>query len=70
MVKDNDLEEHCVLFIGQTLKDKSVEKNGIYLNVTHFENKLKELSKQYSKIYYIPHPGLGKKRKIIYDFIT
>lgn len=69
MVNDRDLEDNCALFIGQTLRDKSVEKDGVFLNVTLFEDKLKILSKQYSKVYYIPHPYLGRKRKVIYDFI-
>lgn len=69
MVQDNDLENNSVLFIGQTLIDKSVAKDGKFLNVTDFEDKLKELSQKYSKIYYLPHPYLGKKRKFIYDWI-
>ena len=69
MVKDKKLDDNSALFIGQTLLDKSVDKDGIYLNVTHFESKIKELSEQYSKVYYIPHPYLGRKRKIIYDFV-
>ena len=69
MIQDDDLEENSVLFIGQTLLDKSVHDSGKFLNVTDFEEKLKELSKQYSKIYYVPHPYLGKKRKIIYDWV-
>jgi len=66
---NKNIEENSCIFIGQTMIDKSVEKDGIFLNVTHFEDKLKELSKQYSKVYYIPHPYLGRKRKVIYDFI-
>ncbi len=69
MIQDNDIEENSVLFIGQTLLDKSVEKNGKFLNVIDFEEKLKELSQNYSKIYYLPHPYLGKKRKLIYDWV-
>lgn len=69
MVEDKDLEDNCVLFIGQTLKDKAVHKDGVYLNVTHFEDKLKELHEHYSKIYYLPHPMLGKRRKMIYDWV-
>lgn len=69
MIKDKNIEDNCALFIGQTLRDKSVEKEGEFLNVTHFEDKLKELSQQYSRVYYVPHPYLGRKRKLIYDFI-
>ena len=69
IVKDEDIEENSCLFIGQTLLDKSVDKDGVFLNVTNYEQKLEELSKLYSKTYYLPHPGLGGKRKLIYDFI-
>lgn len=69
MVNDKDLKNNSVLFVGQTLTDKSVEKGSIFLNVTHFEQKIKELAQNYSKIYYLPHPYLGKKRKVIYDYV-
>lgn len=69
MINDKDIANNSVLFIGQTLTDKSVEKEGIFLNITHFEKELKELSKKYSKVYYLPHPYLGVKRKEIYDWI-
>ena len=70
IIQDEDLEDNSCLFIGQTLIDKSIDNNGQFLNVTHFGDKLKELSKQYSKIYYLPHPYLGKKRKVIYDWVN
>ena len=69
MIKDDDIVENSALFIGQTLVDKSVAKNGKFLNITDFEEKLKELNKKYSKIYYLPHPYLGKARKKIYDWV-
>lgn len=69
MVKDKDLYENSAIFIGQTLVDKSVAKEGKFLNVTDFEDKLEELSKTYSKIYYLPHPYLGKKRRFIYNWV-
>lgn len=52
----NNLENNSCLFVGQTLRDKSTDKNGVMLNILHFKSKLEELAKQYSKIYYIPHP--------------
>ena len=69
MVQDNDIEENSALFIGQTLEDKSVKKDEKYFNVTDFGAELDEIAKNYSKIYYLPHPYLGKKRKLIYDWI-
>ena len=69
MVQDEDLDNNSALFIGQTLIDKSVAKNGKFLNVTDYEDRLKELKEKYSKIYYLPHPYLGKARKFIYDWV-
>lgn len=69
MINDKDLENNSALFVGQTLQDKSVERDGEYLNITHFENKIKELKEEYSKVYYLPHPYLSKKRKFIYDYV-
>lgn len=50
------LEDNSCLFVGQTLRDKSTDKDGTMLNVLYFKEELEELSNQYSKIYYIPHP--------------
>lgn len=69
MVQDEKIQENSLLFVGQTLKDKSVDNNGVYLNITHYKNRLRELSTEYSKIYYSPHPALGSRWKNIYDFI-
>lgn len=52
----NNLEDESCLFIGQTLQDKSTDRDGIMLNVLNFKKELEELSSKYSKIYYIPHP--------------
>lgn len=69
MVKDDDIEQNSALFVGQTLKDKSVDYNGKYLNVTDYKDKIHEITKQYSKLYYSPHPLLGSRWKKIYNFI-
>lgn len=70
MIQDSDIKENSVLFIGQTLKDKSVQKEGIFLNVTNYTNKLKELSEQYSAIYYLPHPYLRNNRQVVYKYVN
>ena len=53
---DAELEDNSVLFIGQTFKDKSVQKDNKFLNILDFKDRLAELSKEYKKIYYSPHP--------------
>lgn len=52
----NTLNDNSCLFVGQTLRDKSTDKDGIMLNILNFKDKIRELSTKYSKIYYIPHP--------------
>lgn len=69
MVKDEKLEDNCAIFVGQTLQDRSVEKDGIYLNISHYEDKLMELKKEYSKIYYLPHPYLWKNCKEFFKYL-
>lgn len=69
IIQDNDLKENAVLFIGQTLKDKSVEKDGKFLNVTDFTDKITELAKQYGSVYYLPHPYMNRNRHIVYNYL-
>lgn len=38
------------------MTDKSVEKNGKFLNITHFKENILNLKNKYSKLYYAPHP--------------
>lgn len=48
--------DNSALFIGQSMTDKSVEKNGKFLNITHFKENILNLKNKYSKLYYAPHP--------------
>jgi predicted HAD superfamily hydrolase len=50
------LKENSALFIGQTMEDKAILKDGIMLNITHFAQRMSDLAKQYSIIYYSRHP--------------
>lgn len=52
----NDLMDNSCLFVGQTMRDKSTDRDGVMLNILHFKDRILELSSKYSKIYYIPHP--------------
>ena len=70
LVNDSKLEDNSIAFVGQTVKDKSVIKDGVYLNVSHFEDKLKEYKEKYSKIYYLPHPYLRRYAKDLYKYIS
>ena len=64
-----NIQDNSAVFIGQTFRDRSVDDNNKFLNVTDYENKLKELSEKYSKVYYVPHPYLGNFKKFIYDYV-
>lgn len=55
-VENLNLETNSCLFIAQSMKDKSVEKDGTFLNITNFPEEIEKISKKYSKLYYIPHP--------------
>ena len=57
LMNDNFLKDNSVLFAGQALIDKSIERNGEFLNILNFKDRLEQLSTQYDKIYYISHPS-------------
>lgn len=66
--KIEKLENNSVLFIGQTERDKSTDRNGVFLNILHFKERMEELSNEYSKIYYLAHPCTPYIKEI-YDYI-
>jgi len=61
---DDGLVPDCAVFIGQTLRDKSTDFNGRYLNILDYKDRLETLSHQYSKIYYLPHPYVEANQQI------
>lgn len=63
-IKDENLVENSVVFIGQTLRDKSTDKNGKYLNILDFKTELQNLMLTYNHIYYIPHPYVDYNQEI------
>ncbi len=58
IVNDKELKDNCAIFVGQMLKDTSVEKDGVFLSIADFEDRVKEISREYSALYYLPHPCL------------
>lgn len=44
------------LFVGQTLEDKAVCRDGVMLNLLDFKNEFEALGAQYDKVYYSRHP--------------
>ena len=63
-IKDSNIQENSVVFIGQTLRDKSTDDNGKYLNILDFKEEILKLSKEYSHIYYVPHPYVAQNKEI------
>lgn len=57
LFNDNKILDNSVLFIGQTSIDVSVKKDNEFLNITYYKDYIEKLSKNYSKIYYCPHPS-------------
>ncbi len=51
------IEDNCCVFAGQTYQDKSIAFEGRYLNITDYPDKVRELAKSYSRVYYVPHPA-------------
>lgn len=64
MVRDAALEDNCCLFIGQLPRDKSVQDGERFLTIADFPEKIAELESRYSRIYYLPHPKLGKNNVV------
>lgn len=61
---DKNLVANSAVFIGQTLRDKSTDKNGRYLNILDYKDRLADLAKMYDKIYYLPHPYVSYNQEI------
>lgn len=58
------------LFVGQTLNDKAICDKGKYLTVLDFKEKVLNLTKQYSCVYYSRHPYVKKGDERILKFIN
>lgn len=53
---DNALKANSAVFVGQTLTDKAVCRNGTMLNVLNFKEEFTELTKKFSHVYFSRHP--------------
>ena len=56
LFNDYKILDNSALFIGQTSADVSVKKDNGFLNIISYKDYIEKLSKNYSKIYYCPHP--------------
>ena len=63
------IEENCCVFAGQTFADKSIQSGDRFLNITDFADRIAEVAKEFSKIYYVPHPAAGTN-PVVEDFLV
>ncbi|EEZ4370081.1 HAD-IA family hydrolase, partial [Escherichia coli] len=63
------IKPNSALFIGQTLEDKAVSKNGKMLNLLDFKKEFEQLGIEYGKVYYSRHPFLKNEDKHIIDYV-
>lgn len=53
---DKALIDNSCLFVGQTLTDKAVCRDGTMLTVLNFEEEFTRLTKEFEHVYFSPHP--------------
>lgn len=53
---DSALKANSALFVGQTLTDKAICRNGTMLNVLNFKQEFTELTNKFSHVYFSRHP--------------
>ncbi|EOW9471640.1 HAD family hydrolase [Vibrio cholerae] len=54
--KSIEIEPNSAVFIGQTLNDKAIAKDGCMLSILDFKKELDLAIEKYSKVYYSRHP--------------
>lgn len=53
---ESDVPKNSAVFIGQTLNDKSVNRNGRFLSVIDFREQFEQLVRSHDKVFYSRHP--------------
>ncbi|MBB7768677.1 hypothetical protein HEL82_024125, partial [Escherichia coli] len=66
---DKLLIDNSCLFVGQTLTDKAVCRDGTMLTILNFENDFTRLTKEYSHVYFSPHPMIKGDYSAQIDFL-
>lgn len=67
-IKDT-LKEDSALFIGQTLTDKAIFKDGCMLTLLNFQEEFIALTKKYNHVYYSRHPFVKSGDEEVISFI-
>ncbi|MBV8871238.1 MAG: hypothetical protein JO014_00710 [Metakosakonia sp.] len=63
------IKPNSVLFVGQTLEDKAVCRDGKMLNLLDFKREFEQLGSEYSKVYYSRHPYLKNDDQHIIKYV-
>lgn len=66
---DEKLHPNSALFIGQTLSDKAVCRNGNMLTLLDFKSEFKAATKKFGHVYYSRHPMLRGEDADIIDYV-
>lgn len=66
---DSALKANSAVFVGQTLTDKAVCRNGTMLNVLNFRDEFTKLTEQYSHVYFSRHPMIKGDDSAQLEFI-
>lgn len=67
---DKYLVPNAALFIGQTLTDKAVCRNGTMLNVLNFKDEFARLTSEHEHVYFSRHPLLVGSDDDQINFVT
>ncbi|MEY8213034.1 MAG: hypothetical protein RPR97_00985 [Colwellia sp.] len=66
---DKQLNTNSALFIGQTLSDKAVCRDGNMLTLLDFKKEFKAATKKFGQVYYSRHPMLRGEDTEIIDYV-
>ncbi|MBO9428593.1 HAD family hydrolase [Sulfitobacter sp. R18_1] len=67
--KDPIIVDNSALFVGQTLNDKSVLKDGRFHSVLDFRAEMTKLSESHNHVYYSRHPFLKSGDEAELEFV-
>lgn len=63
------LEKNAALFVGQTLEDKAICRQGKMLTLLDFKERFDQILKTHSKVYYSRHPYVKKGDEDILSYL-
>lgn len=64
------IEENSALFVGQTLNDKAIKRNGKNLSILDFKDQIESACKKYNVVYYSRHPYVKRGDEEILKYVA